>query len=101
MYWPLGIASVFSVPPNDDGSEPAEQESKQKNPLVSLGRSSSGSILATITSNELFIWQAQVAISNPAINCKSADGSRCISTSIPKFSGQLRSECQSCASWRR
>jgi len=62
MYWPLGVASVFSVPRTDhdmDNDNP-ENTAAPNEPLISLSRSTSSNLLASITATELFIWQTQV-----------------------------------------
>src|SRR5277367_3343434 len=57
MYWPLGVASVFSVPDHDDNPETT---AAADDPLISLSRSASSNLLASVTATELFIWQTQV-----------------------------------------
>jgi RAB6A-GEF complex partner protein 1 len=62
MYWPLGVASVFSVPRTDhdpDNDNP-ENTAAADDPLISLSRSASSNLLASVTATELFIWQTQV-----------------------------------------
>ena len=62
MYWPLGVASVFSIPQHEhDGGDSAAETDTSQNPLLSLSRSNSGNLLATVTATELFIWQTQVS----------------------------------------
>lgn len=59
MYWPLGVPSVFSLPQHDVG-DPAAETGTTQSPILSLSRSNSGNLLATVTNAELFIWQTQV-----------------------------------------
>lgn len=59
MYWPLGVASVFQIP-KEEGELLDEKNYAETHPLISLSRSSSGNMLATITDTELYLWQTQV-----------------------------------------
>lgn len=62
MYWPLGVASVFSVPRTDQetDADKLEKGDAPEEPLISLSRLASSNLLASITATELFIWQTQV-----------------------------------------
>lgn len=104
MYWPLGVPSIFSLPRHDDDDTPSESDTRQ-NPLLSLSRSNSGNLLATVTATELFIWQSQVSLlpyfCNMSTDIAIAHGSSCFSSSIPNLPPQLRKKYQSCSSWGR
>jgi len=61
MYWPLGVASTFSVPEHGEEDETGDATPiNQHASLISLSRTSSGNLLATLTVEELHIWQTQV-----------------------------------------
>jgi hypothetical protein len=81
MYWPLGPASVFAVPPTDDNPSLDKPESN----LISLSRSTSSSLLATATAEELSIWNTQVLPFVFRSNCITADGHPCVRTAIIPF----------------
>jgi hypothetical protein len=66
MYWPLGVASEFSVPQSD--AESLDGSSRERHPLISLSRSTSGHLLATVTATELYIWQTQVVFPCPDLS---------------------------------
>jgi hypothetical protein len=73
MYWPLGVASVFSVPRTDhnpDNDNP-ENTAAADDPLISVSRSASSNLLASVTATELFIWQTQVHLLNPVLTVDS------------------------------
>lgn len=58
MYWPLGAASVYAPP--EDNQLSGAGEALRNSAFVSLSRTSSGNLLAAVTEHELFIWQTQV-----------------------------------------
>src|SRR5271167_244816 len=80
MYWPLGVASVFSPPATvpwsaslaptspDPASEGVQHPPADRQvstdlpdlPLISIALSPSGNLLAIATTQELYIWQIEV-----------------------------------------
>jgi len=60
MYWPLGVASTFSVPRTAQETPSEKEGEAPEEPLISLSRAASSNMLASISATELIIWQTQV-----------------------------------------
>jgi hypothetical protein len=63
MYWPLGVASVFTVPsPGTISSEDPAGDGDRSLPFLALSTSRPGNLLVTVSAQELFVWQTQVRL---------------------------------------
>ena len=92
MYWPLGAASTFQVPEYGHDEDTGDETPSSQNALVSLSRTSSGNLLATLTVEELHLWQTQVYSPFMVVLSVIADGCVSFSPAISNFSADLRQE---------
>ena len=87
MYWPLGVASLFSPPPlsfpDSDAVSPRPGDGTASLPLISIAISASGNLIATATAQELYVWQIEVCVSFHRIEPNViADQHRVVSTEV-------------------
>jgi hypothetical protein len=61
MYWPLGVASEYSV--SSPGTAAAGDDvDREVRPLLALSASKPANLIVAVSKDELFVWQSQVCL---------------------------------------